>query len=529
MDASHDLPDSTDWLNTPLADFSFLENALHCQICKEFYDTPMITSCNHTFCSKCIRTSISNDGKCPACRTADQASKLRNNWALGEVVAAFLVARPEAIKVARKEQEERASAGARRPEKRKRVQDSDEVEQEWVDGRTTRSKSRRIAASQTSQPDAIEIEDSDVEDVDRDFEPEEQKVQDDGLVECPLGCSKRMKIEQVEPHLDRCEDEQKQVSKSWKATTSQAITASRSRPQQPKSRPQERIAELNYSLLKDTAMRKKLEEAGIPGWGTKQLMVKRHTEWVNLWNANCDSNHPRSKRDLLGDLDTWERTQGGRAPNSELGKANAVMRKDFDGDGWAGKFKDDFSRLIADARRQKSRPDASPSVSKTSQDLAEASAAPALDGSEGSSPFIVESAQRSGPLHLPPDPACPYANDPAALASLREKVAAVNAGHPISPKMNEGFRLARRQTTESAFLDGDATQSNPFEVTELKHPAMLRKSKFGNSRDEHSTGTTTGEACDLQEHLSSSPKKMPMFAMPAVPISDVDSGSVGGG
>ena len=77
MDPAYHVPDSTDWLNTPLKDFADLENALHCQICKEFYDTPMITSCSHTFCSKCIRTSLSTDGKCPACRTADQASKLR--------------------------------------------------------------------------------------------------------------------------------------------------------------------------------------------------------------------------------------------------------------------------------------------------------------------------------------------------------------------------------------------------------------------------------------------------------------------
>src|SRR5215469_15342374 len=49
------LPDPTDWLNTSLPSFATLESALRCQVCKDFYDTPMITSCSHTFCSLCIR------------------------------------------------------------------------------------------------------------------------------------------------------------------------------------------------------------------------------------------------------------------------------------------------------------------------------------------------------------------------------------------------------------------------------------------------------------------------------------------
>jgi hypothetical protein len=29
----------------------------------------------------------------------------------------------------------------------------------------------------------------------------------------------------------------------------------------------------------------------------------RHTEWVNPWNANCDSRNPRTKRELSSELD----------------------------------------------------------------------------------------------------------------------------------------------------------------------------------------------------------------------------------
>lgn len=72
-----------------------------------------------------------------------------------------------------------------------------------------------------------------------------------------------------------------------------------------------------------------------------------------IWNANCDSARPRTKRELLQDLDTWERTQGGHAPNSSASvyQGAQVKDKDFDGAGWSTKHNDSFNDLIAQARR----------------------------------------------------------------------------------------------------------------------------------------------------------------------------------
>ncbi|KAK5730751.1 E3 ubiquitin-protein ligase rad18 [Elasticomyces elasticus] len=514
------LPDSTDWLGTPLKDFAQLENALHCQICKEFYDTPMITSCAHTFCSRCIRTSLSADGKCPACRTADQASKLRNNWALQEVVASFIAARPAAIAVARKEQEEVVQA--RRPGKRKRaVLDSDDIEEAKMEGRTTRSKSRKTAASQTESIGAREVEDSDAEEEDGAYEPE--PIPDDGLVDCPLGCGKRMKIESVEPHLDRCEDEKKQDKRAKSRTPVMP-------PSHQTSRPKERIAELNYSLLKEQPMRKKLEEIGIPGWGSKQLMTKRHTEWVNLWNANCDSSLPRSKKELLLDLETWERTQGGRAPESR-GMGSGVMRKDFDGVGWASRHGDEFTRLIADARRKKS-------VSATKdEEVKDEFTKPALNGTEGSSPHfgLTIDSSSSGPSgEAPIAPLAPYARHPEALASIREKVEAANAGQHIEPVMNEGFVSQAPPTTTS--IPAPALSRELSITAGSENPALLSQGHFGHepvggygSSDEHLPNGRRGTPCELPAHLYEAPRKMPMFTVPSQPVSDVETGGGGGG
>jgi len=95
-----DIPDPTDWLGTPLAGLMPVEQAFRCHVCKDFYNAPMTTSCNHTFCSLCIRRSLSVDGKCPLCRTDDQELKLRGNWALREAVDAFCNARAAILQVA---------------------------------------------------------------------------------------------------------------------------------------------------------------------------------------------------------------------------------------------------------------------------------------------------------------------------------------------------------------------------------------------------------------------------------------------
>lgn len=101
MDQTFDIPDSTDWLNTRVSGVSSVESALRCQVCKDFFDTPVITSCSHTFCSLCIRRCLSAEGTCPACRAQDQELKLRRNWAVQELVDSFQKVRRDLLDLAR--------------------------------------------------------------------------------------------------------------------------------------------------------------------------------------------------------------------------------------------------------------------------------------------------------------------------------------------------------------------------------------------------------------------------------------------
>lgn len=193
METTFDLPDSTDWIATALPAFEPLEAALRCEMCKEFYSNPVITSCSHTFCSICIRRSIAADGKCPSCRTALSSDKLAPNIAVREVVMRFQEARPKALELARvdKEQESRSETGSG---KKRKIKDTDIEDGEDV--RQTRSRQTRRSRRNAGSSDAlVEIPDSG-DDGDEDFLPE-------GMAKCPI-CNEAMKQELVFNHLDVC-------------------------------------------------------------------------------------------------------------------------------------------------------------------------------------------------------------------------------------------------------------------------------------------------------------------------------------
>jgi E3 ubiquitin-protein ligase RAD18 len=122
------------------------------------------------------------------------------------------------------------------------------------------------------------------------------------------------------------------------------------RPPRLNASPTKQLTHPNYNFLRDKELKKKLQESGIPAFGSRQLLMRRFTQWVDIFNANLDSPHPRSNRELLRELDIWERTQGGHAPNQGQPVPTGVMKKDFDGTEWSGKHRDHFDDLVAKAR-----------------------------------------------------------------------------------------------------------------------------------------------------------------------------------
>ncbi|KAL2829174.1 Postreplication repair E3 ubiquitin-protein ligase rad18 [Aspergillus cavernicola] len=344
MEPTFDIPDSTDWLSTPLTLLAPLESSLRCQVCKDFFDNPVITSCSHTFCSLCIRRCLSTEGKCPTCRSSDQELKLRRNWAVQELVEGFNLARPSLLQLARRPAEgdrvtvDGGGQDAEHPAfKKRKIEQEDGTQTGAGEGIRTRSQRRGVVRQIETPP--IEIVDDDIQD--------DAYIPDDGLVACPV-CQRRMKNEAVFRHLDTCTGSR---AETRPAAFGSLLTASRRPFQEVTEKPPDRLPHIHYSILKDTVLRKKLKDLGIPNWGSRALLERRHKEWMNLWNANCDSKTPKRKTELLRELDTWERTQGGMSTTTP-DPSNSVMRKDFDSAGWSADYNTDFKQLIASARKK---------------------------------------------------------------------------------------------------------------------------------------------------------------------------------
>ncbi|KAL8673897.1 MAG: hypothetical protein Q9168_001717 [Polycauliona sp. 1 TL-2023] len=359
---SLDIADPSDWLKTTVPKLAPVESALRCQVCKDFFDTPMITSCSHTFCSLCIRRCLTNDGKCPVCRTADQELRLRRNWAVQEIVEAFQVARPMLSSLAAQSPESPEvikSKAKRKVEDTDFEEDSDEP-RTTVQRRKTRSQDKRLTnGSHHATPQSAG------EDIQT-----EATVVDNGnrSAACPI-CGQRMKEEAVFLHLDTHNEPDRSSSpiprKSRRTPSVELIGTSRT-----KTKPPERLPQLNYSLMKDGPLRKKLSELGIPSAGPRMLLVRRHSEWINIVNANADSSRPKSKREMLRELDIWDRSTGRSIASSgmELNNTGAIMRKDFDGAAWSANHNSDFHDLISKARKT-GRAESSPKKSESPADV----------------------------------------------------------------------------------------------------------------------------------------------------------------
>ncbi|CAG8654509.1 9963_t:CDS:1, partial [Scutellospora calospora] len=212
---------------------------------------------------------------------------------------------------------------------------------------------------------------------------------------------------------------------------------------------------------------------------------------------------PRTKRELLQDLDTWERTQGGRAPVTNQGYG--IMRKDFDGDGWANKNKVDFARLIADAKRKK----------------ATAAAAPDADKKEGGDSHAPESEQGGGlPQMASPSQAASNSADHGQAAVASELPAHSNG---------LGSHSAETPKSKGGYDASNTTLPHPNPplagLPDIPPPDVPHK----ESRDFHLNQQDVKEPCELPSHLAtSSVRKVPMFSVPEEYSRDAGTGEGNG-
>ncbi|KAI8325840.1 hypothetical protein GQ54DRAFT_295193 [Martensiomyces pterosporus] len=431
MDLCSDLEDPTDW-PTDFTHLRELDHLLRCPICKEYFDTAMVTAhCGHTFCSLCVRRCLTQETKCPSCRSALTEGELHPNRLIDSLVAAFRNGRKHLLEALTKpaqstmsgSKEPSAKKPKAEPRKRQRVHTrsmtrglANGVElpaSQLSSGRGTQQSSGEISpATFTTDLSASDIEcltTSDVDaaaaasgaedssytefpgnssppahqpldnDEDSDFMPK-RSVRQDRLspshVLCP-NCNRQVRQSRINWHLDRClaglstterpgglagfmahpptpsPSSHEALMAKGSAASAMGLRSVSSKFTLP------RPTKLAYSLISESKLRRTLKELGIPSNGDKHQMQARHSEWVNMYLANADSESPISHRVLLKRLKAWGDNLA--RPVDTAKPPPPASRRDVADH--TAKYADSFAALVAQAKETRTKtPDTSDSA-----------------------------------------------------------------------------------------------------------------------------------------------------------------------
>ncbi|KAI0725180.1 hypothetical protein C8Q72DRAFT_622447 [Fomitopsis betulina] len=358
-----DVPDPTDFPPPGIAPgLRLLDEALRCNVCHELYDAPVTLYCGHCFCSLCVRNCLKEKEECPSCRKPATDTQLRKNVVLENAVKAWAVARESTLRLAKQEAQRLAGDAEERPsrpKKRRRLVrssgDSSSDGVEIVDGpstsRHTEKKQRATASPHT--PDSSTTPST----------PPTPSTSD-GLVDCPM-CQRRVPLQIINQHIDsRCKLTAPPSPRRPKGKAKQEwskILGGDHRPGKERTREKSRLQPdedsepdylptVSYHTLKDKRVQELLHEHGLPTTGDRPAWVRRHRQWLTLYNANLDRDPAdrRAPEQLRRELQRWEATEGGGAVGNGAGKKKVAGVEDVVA--YQTAHKAEFAQLIEAAR-----------------------------------------------------------------------------------------------------------------------------------------------------------------------------------
>ncbi|XP_068265287.1 E3 ubiquitin-protein ligase RAD18 isoform X3 [Nyctibius grandis] len=303
-----------------LSPLKAVDDLLRCGICFDYFSIAMmIPQCSHNYCSLCIRKFLSYKTQCPTCCVAVSESDLKNNRTLDELVKSFNSARQQLFQLVLDTPQissplacSRHSAGkshARSPPfcpvLKEEVPVTDSLlKKEKV---CTPTKADDLAGTdrkifKTEEHHNLYSSSAEVDGKDNEVGPRESPectrshekpstsvVKVVRKVDCPV-CEVAIPEQYINKHLDSCltREEKKDSLRS---------SAHKRKP----------MSKVVYNLLSDRDLKKKLKEHGLSTHGTRQQLVKRHQEFVHVYNAQCDSLNPKSVAEIVKELEKNEK------------------------------------------------------------------------------------------------------------------------------------------------------------------------------------------------------------------------------
>ncbi|NXE89669.1 RAD18 ligase, partial [Menura novaehollandiae] len=296
-----------------------VDDLLRCGICFDYFSIAVIIpQCSHNYCSLCIRKFLSYKTQCPTCCVAVSESDLKNNRMLDDLVKSFNSARQQLFQLVLDappipsplacSPHPAADSQVRSP-----LSQPDSKEVPLIDSFLrkdkvcTSAKAGGLAGAEQKSFRTKEHHDlhstsaeggDEYNEVGSQECPESAKnhekpstsvVKGDKKVECPV-CEVAILEQYINKHLDSCltREEKKDSLRS---------SAHKRKP----------MSKVVYNLLSDRDLRKKLKEHGLSAWGTRQQLIKRHQEFVHMYNAQCDSLNPKSVAEVVKELEKNEK------------------------------------------------------------------------------------------------------------------------------------------------------------------------------------------------------------------------------
>ncbi|NWI90566.1 RAD18 ligase, partial [Pitta sordida] len=249
-------------------------------------------------CSLCIRKFLSYKTQCPTCCVAVSESDLKNNRALDDLVKSFSSARQQLLQLVLEAPAAPAPlACSRRPAAEGRARSPGA--RPGIDNLLGKDKVCPSAAGQDSlKPEEhldLGNEDGEVgpqespECTKSPEKPSTSVVKGIKKVECPV-CEVPIPEQYINKHLDSC------------LTREEKKDSLRSSAHKRKA-----MSKVVYNLLSERELKKKLKEHGLSTFGTRQQLIKRHQEFVHMYNAQCDSLNPKSVAEVVKELEKNEK------------------------------------------------------------------------------------------------------------------------------------------------------------------------------------------------------------------------------
>ncbi|XP_060925914.1 E3 ubiquitin-protein ligase RAD18 [Limanda limanda] len=371
-----------------LACLKNVDTLLRCPICFDFLNISMMTKCSHNFCSLCIRKFLCYKLQCPVCYAQATEQDLSNNRILDDLVVNFQAARQQLSKanfdsppISPKTP---ASAVKCKPARERGQKSNSNVLSHFF-----QKKPKTLAATETqgdastslcveqgkmkttrthanlhsaSAPIPVSVKDEpmDVEEASvhvlvsvkqedtfshsvstRVEMPHSSSPPNDAKpvikVECPV-CSVGVSQQFINKHLDTC------LSSGEKKESLRSSLGNVRRP----------MSKLVYNLLSMQELKRRLKESHLSMQGSRDQLIKRHKDFVHIYNAQCDALNPQSAEDIAKEVETNEKMR-----NQLKGKTKPVMvftknhsEKEIDDmhSNYRKQHSSDFSRLIAQVR-----------------------------------------------------------------------------------------------------------------------------------------------------------------------------------